>query len=82
MLGLIGVAGGCNICEPNDFDRLRPNMVVDPESAPATGGVAQDIDVFITITNNSGVPLNVFDIELTEDSDPAFEISEFPSEVH
>jgi hypothetical protein len=81
LLLLMATAGGCAFCDPDNVNELVPNMTVTPEEVTGLqGGVAQDTLVSIRVQNLSGVPLNILEIELSEDTDPAFEIVGYPGE--
>jgi hypothetical protein len=82
LLLLLATAGGCQICDPDDLNQQVPNLTVTPEEVTGRqGGVAQDTLVSIRVQNLSAVPLSILEIELSDSSDPAFEIVSYPGEI-
>lgn len=78
---LVVMASACELC-PDGLGPLRPNLIVDPGEVHITGAaVAGDTFIPLDVLNTSNVALNIEDVRLDPDGDPAFRLVEAPAEV-
>ena len=82
VLPLLLVVGACPECDLDGFTILVPSMRAEPTEIDLNSlPVAQDTYFQVDIFNPGNVTLNMDDVRFSDDTDPAFELLDWPLEV-